>query len=93
MRERRVICIMLCMRTNQGQSESCTISCSNPKTLNPGTLNPYLVSSQNLRIVKTRPGIKIYRGRNNRPLSSSCLGLPYRILNINHRKELLRAYG
>ena len=26
----------------------------------------------------------------HRPLSSSCLGLPYRILNINHKKELLR---
>ena len=25
-----------------------------------------------------------------RPLSSSFLGLPYRILNINHKKELLR---
>ena len=24
-----------------------------------------------------------------RPLSSSCLGLPYRVLNINHKKELL----
>ena len=27
---------------------------------------------------------------NHRPQSSSFLGLPYRILNINHRKELLR---
>ena len=26
----------------------------------------------------------------HRPLSSSFLGLPYRILNINHEKELLR---
>ena len=26
----------------------------------------------------------------HRPLSSSYWGLPYRILNINHRKELLR---
>ena len=26
----------------------------------------------------------------DRPLSSSFLGLPYRILNINHKKELLR---
>ena len=26
----------------------------------------------------------------HRPLSSSFLGLPYRVLNINHRKELLR---
>ena len=26
----------------------------------------------------------------HRPLSSSFLGLPYRILNINHKKELLR---
>ena len=24
------------------------------------------------------------------PLSSSFLGLPYRILNVNHKKELLR---
>ena len=29
----------------------------------------------------------------HRPLSSSFLGLPYRILNINHKKELLGAYG
>ena len=26
----------------------------------------------------------------HRPLSNSLLGLPYRILNINHKKELLR---
>ena len=26
----------------------------------------------------------------HRPRSSSVLGLPYRILNINHKKELLR---
>ena len=26
----------------------------------------------------------------HRPLSSSFLGLPYRILNIDHKKELLR---
>ena len=26
----------------------------------------------------------------HKPLSSSFLGLPYRILNINHKKELLR---
>ena len=26
----------------------------------------------------------------HRPLSSSFLGLPYRILNLNHTKELLR---
>ena len=29
-------------------------------------------------------------GFTHRPLSSSFLGLPYRILNINHKKELLR---
>ena len=29
-------------------------------------------------------------GSTHRPLSSSVLGLPYRILNINHKKELLR---
>ena len=29
-------------------------------------------------------------GHTHRPLSSSFWGLPYRILNINHRKELLR---
>ena len=28
--------------------------------------------------------------RRHRPLSSSILGLPYRILSINHKKELLR---
>ena len=28
-------------------------------------------------------------GVTHRPLSSSFLGLPYRILNINHKKELL----
>ena len=26
----------------------------------------------------------------HRPLSSSFLGLPYRLLNINHKKEILR---
>ena len=29
-------------------------------------------------------------GPTHRPLSSWFLGLPYRILNINHKKELLR---
>ena len=29
-------------------------------------------------------------GFTHRPLSSSFLGLPYRILNISHKKELLR---
>ena len=29
----------------------------------------------------------------HRPLSSSSLGLPYRILYINHKKELLRGLG
>ena len=37
--------------------------------------------------LKRRPQIK---SSTHRPLSSSCLGLPYRILNINHKKELLR---
>ena len=31
-----------------------------------------------------------YEGSTHRPLSSSSLGLPYRILNRNHKKELLR---
>ena len=31
-----------------------------------------------------------FRETTHRPLSSSCLGLPYRILSINHKKELLR---
>ena len=30
-------------------------------------------------------------GFTHRPLSSSFLGLPYRVLNINHKKELLRS--
>ena len=30
-------------------------------------------------------------GLTHRLLSSSCLGLPYRILNINLKKELLRS--
>ena len=30
---------------------------------------------------------------NHRLLSSSFLGLPYRILNMNHKKELLRSLG
>ena len=30
-------------------------------------------------------------GLTHRPLSSAFLGLPYRILNINHKKELLRS--
>ena len=32
----------------------------------------------------------VYLGCTHRPLSSSCLGLPYRVRNINHKKELLR---
>ena len=35
-------------------------------------------------------GAEIRSGSTHRPLSSSFLGLPYRILNINHKKELLR---
>ena len=31
-----------------------------------------------------------FRGYTHRPLSSSLLGLLYKILNINHKKELLR---
>ena len=31
-----------------------------------------------------------FLGFTHRPLSSSFLGLPYRILKMNHRKELLR---
>ena len=36
------------------------------------------------------PGLWLYLGRTHRPLSSSFLGLPSRILNINHKEELLR---
>ena len=32
----------------------------------------------------------IYIGLTQRPLSSSFLGLLYRIININHKKELVR---
>ena len=32
-------------------------------------------------------------GTTHRPLSSSFLGLPYRVPNINHKKELLRGLG
>ena len=35
----------------------------------------------------------LLEGTSHRAPSSSLLGLPYRILNINHKKELLRAYG
>ena len=34
--------------------------------------------------------IRAWAGYTHRPLSSSFLGLPYRILNINRKKELLR---
>ena len=46
-----------------------------------------------------RPGVSeeavTIRGRNHkgythRPLSSSCLGLPYRILHIDYKKERIR---
>ena len=33
---------------------------------------------------------QLYRRVTHRPLSSSFLGLPYRILHILHKKELLR---
>ena len=42
--------------------------------------------SARLRVVR---GIW-YDSSAHRPLSSSLLGLPCRILNINHKKELLR---
>ena len=35
-------------------------------------------------------GCKAFLNPTHRPLSTSFLGLPYRILNINHKKELLR---
>ena len=37
--------------------------------------------------VELKPGLVLLT---HRPLSSSLLGLPYRILHINHKKELLR---
>ena len=33
----------------------------------------------------------VFLGATHRPLSSPFLGLPYRILNINYKKELLRS--
>ena len=36
------------------------------------------------------PGFFHMSDSTQRPRSSSFLGLPYRILNINHKKELLR---
>ena len=35
-------------------------------------------------------GFVVSGNRTHGPLSSSFLGLPYRILNINHKEELLR---
>ena len=35
-------------------------------------------------------GLRVSDVRTQRPRSSSFVGLPYRILNINHKKELLR---
>ena len=45
-----------------------------------------------LKVQGPRPGSKVLgSGRTHRPLSSSFLQLPYyRILNTNHKKELLR---
>ena len=37
-----------------------------------------------------RPSDLNLKPHTHRPLSSSFWGLPYRILNINHKKELLR---
>ena len=34
--------------------------------------------------------VRLCSSNTHRPLSSSFLGVPYRILNINHKKELLR---
>ena len=39
--------------------------------------------------VESAPAVLVW-GPTRRLLSSSFLGLPYRILNINHQKELLR---
>ena len=35
-------------------------------------------------------GFGVFLGFTHRPLSSSFWGLPYRVLNISHKKELLR---
>ena len=49
--------------------------------------------SQTLCVIKALLADAPARGprmSTHRPLSSSLLGFPYRILNINHKKELLR---
>ena len=55
-----------------------------------------LLISQTSQLLKRRtrnadsPRSSGLRANTHRLLSSSFLGLPYRILNINHKKELLR---
>ena len=54
----------------------------------PSTLNP----TPQFRV----SGFSVWGGGphlTHRPLSSSFLGLPHRILNMNHKKELLRGLG
>ena len=60
------------------------------------TRHPKLTSGLYQSISKAavvlKTGLWGYDFRNiHRLLSSSCLGLPYRILNMNHKKELLRS--
>ena len=77
-----------------------TPSPQNPKTLNPKTLNPKpykplkrgrcLSSCWRSSMLADWGPPYSTRLAPHRPLSSSFLGLPYRILNIIHKKELLR---
>ena len=70
-----------------------------PKTLNPKLKAPSVYTPTWTSSPLTDPYLGAHRGKTlaaysleftHRPLSSSFLGVPYRILNINHKKELLR---
>ena len=58
-----------------------TCECTEPSTIGPSILLALLREMQLLG-----RGL----GFTHKPLSSSFLGLPYGILNINHKKELLK---
>ena len=55
-----------------------------------GTLNVLLAAEETFDVPSAWGSEEAKSAATHRPLSSSFWGLPYRILNINHKEELLR---
>ena len=65
-------------------------STMNTTAVNPGPNPEAAAGSRYQERCRLRLYCNMKPKPNHRPLSSSFLGLPYRILNMNHKKELLR---